>query len=152
MGRKCEYLFPGASTSKPRVDLKRPWAAIQKAARLDGVRLHDLRHSYASVLASGVSLHVIGHLLGHTRPAQRCAMLTLPTIRCERQPRLPERSSQDNPPQLLANSIQDGGSSVRRCLVDRSECSGKLVMGAMQRVSAAHLAPSLLTPKEGCSP
>jgi integrase len=70
MNPRGEYLFPGKSGEVHRVDLKRPWRAIQKAAKLDGVRLHDLRHTYASVLASaGQSLHVIGALLGHTQPA-----------------------------------------------------------------------------------
>ena len=51
------------------VEIKGPWAAICKAAQLSGVRVHDLRHSYASILASaGLSLPVIGALLGHTQP------------------------------------------------------------------------------------
>jgi site-specific recombinase XerD len=41
---------------------------IRKAARLEGVRVHDLRHSYASILASaGLSLPVIGALFSHTQ-------------------------------------------------------------------------------------
>ena len=51
------------------VEIKTAWAALCKAAGLDGVRLHDLRHTYASVLASaGLSLPVIGALLGQTQP------------------------------------------------------------------------------------
>jgi integrase len=70
MPREGEYLFPGARARGHRVDLKGPWPAICKAANLKGVRLHDLRHTYASVLASsGQSLHVIGALLGHTQPS-----------------------------------------------------------------------------------
>ena len=50
-------------------NLKRPWWRIRKAAGLDDVRIHDLRHSFASVAAgSGQSLPVIGALLGHTQP------------------------------------------------------------------------------------
>ena len=42
----------------------------RKYAGLEGVRLHDLRHSYASLAAGrGVSLHMIGKLLGHKVPA-----------------------------------------------------------------------------------
>ncbi len=57
----------GTKDEKPRADLKRPWAAITKRARLDDVRLHDLRHSFASIGAeSGLGLPVIGSLLGHS--------------------------------------------------------------------------------------
>jgi integrase len=62
-----EYVFPGRSGGH-RVEIKGNWQAIRKAARLEGVRVHDLRHSYASILASaGLSLPVIGALLGHTQ-------------------------------------------------------------------------------------
>jgi integrase len=45
------------------------WDAIRAAAGVPDVRLHDLRHSYASFLISGgASLPVIGRLLGHARP------------------------------------------------------------------------------------
>jgi integrase len=51
------------------VNLQKPWRQIRKAAGLDDVRIHDLRHSFASVAAgSGQSLPVIGALLGHTQP------------------------------------------------------------------------------------
>lgn len=57
----------GAKDEKPRADLKRPWASITKRAGLDDVRLHDLRHSFASIGAeSGLGLPVIGALLGHS--------------------------------------------------------------------------------------
>lgn len=57
----------GTKDEKPRADLKRPWAAITKRAGLDDVRLHDLRHSFASIGAeSGLGLPVIGALLGHS--------------------------------------------------------------------------------------
>ena len=56
----------GLKDEKPRADLKRPWLAITKRAALDGLRIHDLRHSFASVGAwSGLSLPLIGKLLGH---------------------------------------------------------------------------------------
>ena len=47
------YVVPGDDPAKPRPDLKRPWDAITKRAGLDGVRLHDLRHTYASFGAGG---------------------------------------------------------------------------------------------------
>jgi integrase len=52
------------------VNLEKPWRAIRAAAGLADVRLHDLRHAFASAgAASGDSLHIIGKLLGHTQAA-----------------------------------------------------------------------------------
>jgi integrase len=62
-----EYLFPGRIGGH-LTDLKYPWAEICKGAKLEGVRVHDLRHTYASHLVSrGVSLPMVGKLLGHTQ-------------------------------------------------------------------------------------
>ena len=50
--------------------LKRPWDAVTKRAGLTGVRLHDLRHTYASFGAGGgLGLPIIGRLLGHAQAA-----------------------------------------------------------------------------------
>jgi integrase len=68
-GESEEYVFPGR-LGRHRVELKGNWAAICKAAQLTDLRIHDLRHSYASQLVSaGFSLPVIGALLGHTQPS-----------------------------------------------------------------------------------
>ena len=62
------YVVPGDDPEKPRADLKRPWEAVARRAGLDGVRLHDLRHTYASFGAGGgLGLPIIGKLLGHTQ-------------------------------------------------------------------------------------
>jgi integrase len=64
------YVIPGDHPNRPRSDLKRPWAAISRAAGLEDVRLHDLRHTFASYGAGGgLGLPVIGKLLGHSQPA-----------------------------------------------------------------------------------
>ena len=56
----------GQEEERPRSDLNRPWARISAHAGLTGVRLHDLRHSFASVGAgSGMGLQIVGRLLGH---------------------------------------------------------------------------------------
>jgi integrase len=72
-------VVPGDDPERPRADLKRPWEAVAKRAGLNGVRLHDLRHTYASFGAGGgLGLPIIGKLLGHTqasttqRYAPRC--------------------------------------------------------------------------------
>jgi integrase len=64
------FLFPGDREGKPLQVLKRAWKAICAAAGLEGVRVHDLRHTYASHLVSGGhSLPLVGRLLGHTQAA-----------------------------------------------------------------------------------
>jgi integrase len=60
----------GAADEKARSDLKRPWRAVSKRAKLAGVRLHDLRHTHASFgAAGGFGLPIIGKLLGHKQAA-----------------------------------------------------------------------------------
>jgi integrase len=52
------------------VNIEKPWRAVRKSAGLTGVRLHDLRHAFASVAASsGMGLPIIGKMLGHTQAA-----------------------------------------------------------------------------------
>jgi integrase len=64
------HIIPGEQADSPRADLKRPWAAVTKAAGIEGVRLHDLRHSFASIGAgASMGLPVIGKLLGHSQAA-----------------------------------------------------------------------------------
>jgi integrase len=65
-----EFVFPSSSSDVGHVvELKRPWRTLCKAAKISGLRLHDLRHSFASHLASGgASLPLIGALLGHSNP------------------------------------------------------------------------------------
>ena len=63
--RNGDYVF-ATSTGRPFTDIKKQWQTIRTAAGIEDVRLHDLRHSAASVLASdGESLKIIGELLRH---------------------------------------------------------------------------------------
>lgn len=78
------YIFPSPTTSRPSPSLYFPWHRIRVRAGLPDVRLHDLRHSFASFLVNkGVSLYVVQGLLGHahTRYTQRYAHLTPDTLR-----------------------------------------------------------------------
>ena len=64
-----EWMFPGNVDGEPLKELKRFWASVTKDAGLPGYRLHDNRHTYASHLVSdGLSLEIVGRLLGHTSP------------------------------------------------------------------------------------
>lgn len=68
-GSASGYVFPGRDPQRPLTDLKRTWKAVCHAAGIEDCRLHDLRHSFASVLVSqGASLPLIGAMLGHTQP------------------------------------------------------------------------------------
>jgi integrase len=59
----------GRLKGQPLVGLPHIWQRIRERAGLGDVRLHDLRHSYASVAAAHkASLPIIGALLGHTQP------------------------------------------------------------------------------------
>jgi integrase len=63
-----EWLFP--ANGSHRRDVRDSWASLCDAAGINGARVHDLRHTYASVLASsGHGLKIIGELLGHTQPS-----------------------------------------------------------------------------------
>ena len=79
-----DFVIAGSNPQRPRADLQRPWALISKRAGLVGVRIHDLRHTYASVGAgSGLGLPIIGKLLGHRQAAttQRYAHLDAHPLR-----------------------------------------------------------------------
>ena len=62
------WLFPGDTPGQPVQEVRRFWAQIQKQCALQDVRIHDLRHTFASLLVSGgASLEMIGKLLGHSQ-------------------------------------------------------------------------------------
>ena len=78
------HVIAGSRPGGRLVDLEHPWQRLRSKVGLDDVRLHDLRHSFASVAAaSGQSLPVIGALLGHTQAAttQRYAHLSADPLR-----------------------------------------------------------------------
>ncbi len=62
------WVFPGRKKGTHQVNINDSWDRIRRRAGLDGVRLHDLRHTFASrALALGEGLAMIGELLGHTQ-------------------------------------------------------------------------------------
>lgn len=77
-GNVGPWLFPGRKSGSPYKDLKAFWRSVTKAAELDDYRIHDNRHTHAShLVSSGLSLPIVGRLLGHTNPSttQRYAHL-----------------------------------------------------------------------------
>lgn len=78
LDRVGKYIVAGRYKDEPHKNLSRAWIVARAYGDLQDVRLHDLRHSFASLAAGrGVSLYVIGKLLGHKVPAttQRYAHL-----------------------------------------------------------------------------
>lgn len=70
--RLGKYVIAGSTAGtpgeKPRADLNAPWRAIIKHAGLEGVRLHDMRHTFASIgVGHSLGLPTIGRLLGHSQ-------------------------------------------------------------------------------------
>lgn len=78
------FIIPGDKKNAPRADLNKPWASIAREAGLveyvqegnklsrarTSVRLHDLRHTFASIgVGASIGLPVVGKLLGHSQPA-----------------------------------------------------------------------------------
>ena len=74
----CPFVFPSATAKGPFTGMQDGWEKVRQEAGFPDVRLHDLRHTFATALASnGSSLHMIGQLLGHRdlRTTQRYAHL-----------------------------------------------------------------------------
>jgi integrase len=102
--RRGDYVIAGEQPDQPRADLNKPWRQIVKHARLDGVTLHPLRHTHASIgVGAGIGLPLVGALLGHRNvkttqryahiandPARRAAETIGTTIAAALERRSPE--------------------------------------------------------------
>ena len=78
------WVIPGRNTGAPLRNLQYPWEILRARADLEDVRIHDLRHSFASrALALGEGLPIIGELLGHRRvgTTARYAHLALESVK-----------------------------------------------------------------------
>lgn len=78
-----DYLFPNPKTGEPFVAITHSWNSARRRAGLADLRIHDLRHSFASyVINAGHSLYEVQKLLGHTqvKTTQRYAHLTHETL------------------------------------------------------------------------
>jgi integrase len=63
------YVIHGKEPGCHLTDMQKPWRRIRIRAGLEDVRIHDLRHTFASVaIGRGASLPIIGKLLGHSQP------------------------------------------------------------------------------------
>ena len=87
------YVIQGHNPGQHNTDLQRPWRRVRARAGLIDVRIHDLRHTYASnAVGSGLSIQMVGKLLGHTQiqTTMRYAHLA------------------DDPVRLAAEQVSDG--------------------------------------------
>lgn len=76
---KNPHVIVGSKPGSRLINLQKPWRYVRALAKLDDVRIHDLRHTFASVgVAAGGSLPIIGRALGHSQVSttQRYAHLT----------------------------------------------------------------------------
>lgn len=65
--KENDFVIVGREKGTHLINLQKPWRRIRKHADLENVRLHDLRHSFASAAASaGIPLQIIGAMLGHS--------------------------------------------------------------------------------------
>ena len=79
----CPWAFANPDTGKPFISIYCSWHSARTQAGLADVRMHDLRHSFASLLInSGRTLYEVQHILGHTqvKTTQRYAHLSQDTL------------------------------------------------------------------------
>lgn len=75
----CDYLFPNPATMQPYNNIFHTWRNIRNAADISDIRIHDLRHSYASFLVNqGTPIYEVAQILGHSKlsTTQRYAHLS----------------------------------------------------------------------------
>ncbi|MEP6827393.1 MAG: tyrosine-type recombinase/integrase, partial [Aestuariivirga sp.] len=111
-----EYVFPAFRGERYYEGTPKVWKRIRSAAGLSDVRLHDLRHSFASIAVSGgASLPIIGALLGHAHSTttQRYAHLSDDPLRAASDAvgrqiaaSLNPTSNQDNVKKLFGDNTQ----------------------------------------------
>jgi integrase len=78
-----EHVFINLQTGLPYTTIQKVWERLRRKAGLEHVRIHDLRHSYASMLVnSGRSLYEVQQILGHSNPkvTQRYSHLSTATL------------------------------------------------------------------------
>ncbi|MEQ9447655.1 MAG: tyrosine-type recombinase/integrase [Rhodospirillaceae bacterium] len=67
-GADTPFVFPSIN-GRALKEVRKTWLGVQKSANVEGTRLHDLRHTFASIAVStGHSLPIVGAMLGHTQP------------------------------------------------------------------------------------
>src|SRR5690606_8834404 len=120
-----DYIFFNPATMQPYVNIFHAWNRVRKQAGIEDVRLHDLRHSYASFLVNkGRSIYEVQKILGHSnvKTTQRYAHLSNDTLLA------------------ATNSVSDYVSDI----------SGRVLDGRMNKIATT--LPSLEMEKTGFLP
>ena len=145
------WVIPGAKPGARLSSLFEPWRRVRARAGLDDVRLHDLRHSYASrALALGESLPVIARLLGHAQiqTTARYTHLTRDAVK-DAAVRVAERIAEDIFIGLAPNRarVSPGQNGASRIGAGCSARAAPAVRGSMveegMRASAARIAAAI---------
>jgi len=99
------WVFPGNCLEKPFSGTPKIWARVRKLAGLGDVRLHDLRHTFASIAVSNnISLHIVAALLGHRDPST--------TLRYAHLTADPVRNASDKIAEQIASQLTNTGKSA----------------------------------------
>jgi integrase len=104
---RSTWVFPAARGDGHHVGVPKVWQKLRKMVGLKGVRLHDLRHTHASVgVALNQSLFIVGKILGHKRPqtTEKYAHLALD----------PVRAAAEQTAQRLAGALKGSKGAVTR--------------------------------------
>ena len=150
------WVIPGSKPGQRLSSLFEPWRRVRARAGLDNVRLHDLRHSYASrALALGESLPVIAKLLGHAQiqTTARYTHLTRDAVRDAAtrvagsigEDILPTRGP-DRPRAAVretVSAIPFGGRVARGTVQARGALAPTLIVKASMKASAARVAADI---------
>ncbi|MCY4405534.1 MAG: tyrosine-type recombinase/integrase, partial [Rhodospirillaceae bacterium] len=143
------WVIPGTKPGARLSSLFEPWRKVRARAGLDDVRLHDLRHSFASrALALGESLPVIAKLLGHARiqTTARYTHLTRDAVK-DAATRVAKGIAEDIlPPE---RPIQPPAAARRNARIARDSSRGRgdrihpLIVKASMKASAARVAAGI---------
>ena len=150
------WAIPGTKPGARLSSIFEPWRRVRARAGLDDVRIHDLRHSYASrALALGESLPVIAKLLGHAQiqTTARYAHLTRDAVK-DAATRVAERIAEDilpdgrpiRPPAAAwqnGSAIAWSGRIARGSIPSRGGRTPSLIVKASMKASAARVAADI---------
>ena len=138
------WVIAGKKPGAHLTDIQKPWRRIRSRAELDDVRIHDLRHSFASrALALGESLPMIGKLLGHTQVQTVPIRLMQTHTTCRMLPVAILRT-QSTPSGCMRKADRHGSDYRSLCAPGERICEGVRFPGRRQHWYAHHTRRALM--------